>query len=68
MVPKQGDAMAEMPASLIASTWSLMILRNADALQFHVLFSSFEFTAANKKIIKVFPKPVGRTAIMLLLH
>ena len=31
MVPQQGNAMAAMPASLIASLWSLLILRNGDA-------------------------------------
>ena len=31
MVPRQGNATAEMPASLIASTWSLIILGNGDA-------------------------------------
>ena len=31
MVPRQGNAMAEIPASLTASTWSLIILRNGDA-------------------------------------
>ena len=31
MVPRQGNAMAEVPASLIASTWSLVILSNGGA-------------------------------------
>ena len=32
MVPWQGNAMAEMPASLIAPTWSSIILCNGDAI------------------------------------
>ena len=32
MVPRQGNAMAEMPASLIALTWSSIILCNGDAI------------------------------------
>ena len=32
MVPWQGNAMAEMPASLIASTWSSITLCNGDAI------------------------------------
>ena len=30
MVPRQGNAMTEMPASLITSTWSLIIQSNPD--------------------------------------
>ena len=43
MVPRQGNAMAEIPASLIASTWSLIVLCNGDATTIPRSFSSFEF-------------------------
>ena len=43
MVPRQGNAVTEMQASLIASTWSLITLRNGDATTFPRSFvSSFD--------------------------
>ena len=48
MVPRQGNAMTEMTASLIASTWLLIIVRNGDATKIPRFFSSFEFQYREK--------------------
>ena len=48
MVPRYGNAMTQMPASVVAWTWSLIILRNGDATTIPRSFlCRLNFTAAN---------------------
>ena len=47
MVLQHGNAMTEMPASLIASTCSLIVLHNGDAMNSTFFSVRLSFTAAN---------------------
>ena len=70
MVPRQGNAVTEMQASLIASTWSLITLRNGDATTFPRSFvSSFdhEFHCREQLLNQTFRKTRGKNTHNILL-
>ena len=72
MVPRQGNTMAETPASLIPSSWSLIILRNSDATtiprSFRFVWVSLPRTTAKLNFSQNPWEETPRHPFRLLLH